>query len=334
LLADEHVDSLIVIFIPPLVTDPEAVAAAIVEGSKDSGVKPVLANFMSAKGAPEILRSIPSYGFPEAAASALAQVTLYGEWRRKPQGTMPEFSDIRADDAKAIVEQALARGGGWLSPIEICELFNAAGIPVVKSRFVSTPEEALSAATKIGFPVALKATGPTIVHKTEVGGVALNLVDATALGRAYDEMATRLGSDLTGVIIQEMVPGGVEVVVGATLDPTFGSLVLYGSGGILVELLNDVAFRIHPLTDTDAREMINEVRGTALLRGYRGSHPADEAALRDIILRVSALLEICPQIHEMDANPVKVLVQGAIVVDARVRVARLVEPPPTRRIAY
>ena len=334
LLADEQVDSLIVIFIPPLVTDPEAVAAAIVEGSKDSGGKPVLANFMSAKGAPEILRSIPSYGFPEAAASALAQVTSYGEWRRKPPGIVPEFNEIRSNDAKALVEQALARGGGWLSPIEIGELFSAAGIPVVKSRFVSTVDEAIKAAAKIGFPVALKATGPTIVHKTEVGGVALNLVDENALRRAYDDMTARLGTDLTGVVVQQMVPGGVEVVVGATLDATFGPLVLYGTGGVLVELLNDVAFRIHPLTDADAREMINEVRGTTLLRGYRGSKPADEAALLEIILRVSALLEICPQINEMDANPVKVFEKGAIVVDARVRVARVVEPPPTRRISY
>jgi acyl-CoA synthetase (NDP forming) len=192
----------------------------------------------------------------------------------------------------------------------------------------------MKAAAKIGFPVALKAAGPTIPHKTEVGGVALNLVDEKALRRAYDDMAMRLGADLTGVIVQQMVPGGVEAVVGATLDPTFGPLVLYGTGGVLVELLNDVAFRIHPLTDADAREMINEVKGTTLLRGYRGSKPADEAALLEIILRVSALLEICPQINEMDANPVKVLEKGAIVVDARVRVDRLIEPTPTRRIAY
>ena len=334
LLADENVDSLIVIFIPPLITDPEAVAAAIVEGANNANGKPVLANFMSAKGAPDILRSIPSYEFPESAASALAKVTAYGEWRRKPSGTVPAFDDIRADDAKAVVERALARGGGWLSPIEIGELFSAAGIPVAKSRLVSNLDDALKAAEKIGFPVALKAIGPAINHKTEVGGVALNLADEPAVRSAYDDMATRLGADLTGVIIQEMVPGGVEVVVGATLDKTFGPLVLYGSGGILVELLNDVAFRINPLTDTDVREMMNEVKGTALLRGYRGSRPADEAVLSEIILRVSALLEICPQIQEMDSNPVKVLEKGAIVLDARIRVDRLVELPPTRRIAY
>jgi acetate---CoA ligase (ADP-forming) len=334
LLADENVDSLIVIFIPPLITDSEAVASAIVEGTSNANGKPVLANFMSAKGAPGILSSIPSYEFPESAASALAKVTAYGEWRRKPSGTVPTFDDVRVEEAKAVVETALARGGGWLSPLEIGELFRAAGIPVAKSRLVSNIDDALTSARRIGFPVALKATGPAIIHKTEVGGVALNLSDETAVRRAYDGMSARLGNDLTGVIVQEMVAGGVEVVVGATLDQTFGPLVLYGSGGILVELLNDVAFRINPLTDTDVRDMLNEVKGTALLRGYRGSPPADEAALSETILRVSALLEICPQIQEMDANPVKVLESGAIVVDARVRVDRLVELPPTRRIAY
>jgi acyl-CoA synthetase (NDP forming) len=228
----------------------------------------------------------------------------------------------------------LKRGGGWLSPIEIADLFAAVGIPVAKSRLVTSLDDALKAAEKIGFPVALKATGPAIIHKTEVGGVILNLTDESAVGRAYDGLATRLGSDMTGVVVQQMVPEGVEVVVGATLDATFGPLVLYGSGGILVELLNDVAFRIHPLTDTDAHEMINEVKGTALLRGYRGTPAADETALSEIILRVSALLEICPQIQEMDSNPVKVLERGAIVIDARVRIDRLVEPPPTRRISY
>jgi acetyl coenzyme A synthetase (ADP forming)-like protein len=334
LLADERVDSLIVIYIPPVLTDMEGVAAAIVEGAKQSGGKPVLANFMSAKGAPEILRSIPSYVFPEAAASALAKVTNYAEWRTRPSGIVPAFDDIRADDAKAIVERAPARGGGWLSPVEIGALFAAVGIPVAKSRLVSNLDDALKAAAEIGFPVALKATGPAIVHKTEIGGVALNLADETALRHAHDDMAARLGNDLTGVIVQEMVAGGVEVVVGSTLDRTFGPLVLYGSGGILVELLNDVAFRINPLTDLDVRDMMNEVKGTALLRGYRGSNVADEAALADIVARVSALIEICPQIQEMDANPVKVLEKGAIVVDARIRVDRLAEPPPSRRIAY
>ncbi len=334
LLADERVDSLIVIFIPPLLTNPEDVAAAIVEGAREAGKKPVLANFMSAKGVPEILSNIPSYIFPEAAAFALAKVTTYGEWRSRPLGAVPTFADIRVDDARAVVEQALSRGGGWLSPVEVHDVLSAAGIAVAKSRFVTTADEAVKAAAQIGYPVALKAVGPTIVHKTEVGGVVLNLTDESALRRACASLQERLGDEITGMIVQEMVADGVEVVIGATLDPTFGPLVLYGSGGILVELLNDVAFRINPLTDTDVRDMMNEVKGSALLRGYRGAKAADEAALAETILRVSALIEICPQIHEMDANPVKVLEKGAIVVDARVRVDRLPERAPSRRIAY
>lgn len=334
LLADEHVDALIIIFIPPLITDPEAVAAAIIAGTKDAGAKPVLANFMSAKGAPEILANIPSFIFPEAAASALAKVTAYGEWRSRPPGIAPVFDDIRADEARAIVERALERGGGWLSPSDAHDLFGAVGITVARSRLVTDPKEAAKAAKDIGFPVVLKAAGPTILHKTEVGGVMLNLVDEKAVEKAYQDMLRRIGDDMTGVIVQEMVAGGVEVVIGATLDPTFGPLVLYGSGGILVELLNDVAFRINPLTASDVQEMMSEVKGTALLKGYRGMPPADEAALEEIILRVSMLLEICPQIHEMDANPVKVLQKGAIVVDARIRVDCLPEATPTRRIAY
>jgi acyl-CoA synthetase (NDP forming) len=334
LLADENVDSLIVIFIPPLITQSEDVARAIVEGAAGAGQKPVLANFMSAKGTPDILKRIPSYIFPEAAASALAKVTAYGEWRRRPSGTIPVFTDIHIDNARAVVKRALARGGGWLGPADTDELLSAAGIAVARTRFALGVEAAVEAAKEIGFPVVLKAAGPTILHKTEVGGVALNLANEEAVRSAYTSMANRLGDALTGAVVQEMVKGGVEVVVGATLNPTFGPLVLYGSGGILVELLNDVAFRINPLTDTDVDDMLNAVKGTALIRGYRGAPAADEAALRELILRVSVLLEICPEIHEMDANPVKVLEKGAIVVDARVRIDRSLEPGPTRRIAY
>ncbi|HSE96660.1 MAG TPA: GNAT family N-acetyltransferase [Blastocatellia bacterium] len=334
ILKDSSVDSLIVIFIPPLVTGPETVAAAIIEAAATAPDKPVLANFMSAEGVPDILDRIPSYTFPEAAATALGRVTTYGEWRRRPEGKVPRFDDIRVDDARAAVEQALARGGGWLSAVEINTLFDAVGIAVAKTSYASGREEAVAAAADTGFPVAVKAVGPAILHKTEVGGVALGLMDEKAVRAAYDDMAARLGDKLAGVTVQEMVTGGIEVVVGATLDPTFGPLVLMGSGGVLVELLRDVAFRMHPLTDADVEEMMSEVKGMQLLRGYRGAPPADEAALREMVLRVSALLELCPHIQEMDANPVKVLQKGAIVVDARIRVERLAPPSPTRRIAY
>jgi acyl-CoA synthetase (NDP forming) len=182
LLADEHVDSLIVIFIPPLITDPEAVAAAIVEGSKDANGKPVLANFMSAKGAPEILNSIPSYEFPESAASALAKVTTYGEWRRKPMGTVPTFGDIRTDDVKEIAEKALARGGGWLSPSKSVSCLTPQVFRWQSRGGCNESCRCVEGGREDWFRLR-SATGPAIIHKTEVGGVLLNLMDETAVRR-------------------------------------------------------------------------------------------------------------------------------------------------------
>ncbi len=202
------------------------------------------------------------------------------------------------------------------------------------ARVARTPAAAAAAARGLGFPVALKAIGPAILHKTEVGGVRLGLGDAAEVGREARALKRKLGADLTDFLVQTMVPGGVEVIAGVTRDPTFGPLVLYGSGGTLVELLADVAFRLPPLTDADVDAMLEEVRGTALLRGYRGAAPMDEGALRDLLLRLSALAEACPEVREMDLNPVKVLARGVRVVDARVRVERRVPLPPSRRIAY
>ena len=179
----------------------------------------------------------------------------------------------------------------------------------------------------------LKAVGPAILHKTEVGGVRLGLATAAAVREAAEQMSSRI-EGLTQFLVQPMVTGGVEVIVGVVRDPTFGPLLVYGSGGTLVELLSDAALSLHPLTDTDAAAMLDEVRGTALLRGYRGAPKADEAALRELLLRVSALVEACPEVREMDLNPVKVLTRGVQVLDARVRVERRAAPRRSRRISY
>lgn len=332
-LADPNVDSVLAIFIPPIATDPEAVARAIVDGTREAGEKPVLAIFMSARGAPPILQSIPSYAFPEPAAIALARAVEYGEWRRRPPGTVPDFPEARRADARQIVGAALARGGGWLDPVECDRLLAAFGIPTAAVRLVGDPASAEAAAADIGFPVVLKAVGPAILHKTEVGGVRIGLENGAAVRAAAEQMASRL-EGLTGFLVQAMVSGGVEVIVGVVRDPTFGPLVVYGSGGTLVELLSDVAFRLHPLTDADAASMLEEVRGTALLRGYRGAPRVDEDALRGLLLRVSALVEACPEVREMDLNPVKVLSRGARVLDARIRVERRSTPGRSRRIVY
>jgi acetyl coenzyme A synthetase (ADP forming)-like protein len=334
LLEDDNVDAAVVIFIPPIVTGAADVARAIVGAARGVSSKPVVATFLGEEGAPSALGSIPSYPFPERGVVALARTVSYGEWRRKPPGRVPRFPDLERNRAREVIRAALARGGGWLPPGETEALLSAFGIPVAPIRIARRATEAVEAARALGYPVVLKAVGPAILHKTEVGGVRLDLSDDQAVSGAFRDLQERLGPAMTEALIQKQVPGGVEVIVGATSDPTFGPLILYGSGGTLVELVADVAFRLHPLTDSDAAAMLEEVRGTARLRGWRGAPPADEAALRDVILRVSALIEACPEVREMDLNPVKVLARGAVAVDARVRVDRRPPAPPSRRIAY
>ena len=334
LLRDDNVDSVLTIFIPPLVTDPDAVAAEIVAASSDAAGKPIVSIFMRAEGAPATLGEIPCYTFPEPAAIALGRAAAYGEWKRKPSGTMPVFDDIRVDEARRVVEAALGRGGGWLTPQEAQDLMAAAGIPVAPAQVARDADEAVSVASHVGFPVALKAIGPTLLHKTERGAVRLRVADERAVRGVAAAFAEQFGDEMTGLLVQRMVPDGVEMLVGALHDPTFGPVVACGSGGVLVELLGDLAFRIHPLTTEDATEMVRELKGARLLQGYRGSPLADQGALHDVVLRVSALLTACPEIQELDLNPVKVLAAGACVVDARVRVERQSAGPATRRVVY
>ena len=334
-LADENVDSVLVIFIPPVATDPEAVARAIVAAGRTAAEKKtMLGIFMSVQGAPAILAPIPSYPFPESAAQALARAVEYGKWREEDDGLVPVFPDARPDAAREVVAGALARGGGWLTPPEAERVLAAFGIPCAPQRLAADAAGAVAAARELGYPVAMKAVGPDIVHKTEVHGVRLGLKHDEDVEAALADLRSRLGPRLTGVLVQPMVTGGVEVIAGTTQDPTFGPLVLYGSGGILVDLLQDVTFRLSPLTDVDAARMLEDVRGKALLRGYRGAPPMDEGALRELLLRVSALSEACPEIREMDLNPVTVLARGVRVLDARIRVGRPPRLPASRRIAY
>jgi len=332
-LADPGVDSLIVIFIPPLVTEAETVVAAVVAEASESP-KTILATFMTAKGAPRGLAPIPCYPFPESAVTALARATEYALWRRRPAAAFRELADVHPGDARELLANALERGDGWLTPAEARSVLTAYGIPVARSRLAPGWEEVRRAAKEIGYPVALKAIGPTIVHKSDVGGVKLDISNARELRAAFDDLVSRLGESATGYLVQEMVPRGVEVIVGAVTDRTFGPLVMYGSGGTLVELLGDTAFRIAPLSDLDAADMLNEVKGTARLRGFRGAPPADEKALTELLLRVSALIEVCPDIREVDLNPVNVFESGARVVDFRIRVGRPPAPARSRRVSY
>ncbi|HEX2443749.1 MAG TPA: GNAT family N-acetyltransferase, partial [Vicinamibacterales bacterium] len=260
LLRDEQVDSVMVIFIPPLVTEPDLVATAIAESARQAADKPVLAIFMRADGAPAALLGIPCFSFPESAAIALARATAYGVWRQKPADTIPVFPDLDSDRARRLVDEVLGRGGGWLTPDESQALMEAVGVETAPARVVRSGREAVEAARAIGMPVALKAIGPTLLHKTERQAIRLNLLEEAAVLAAYADLEMRLGKELSGVLVQAMVPGGIEMLVGAVQDPTFGPLVVCGSGGVLVELVGDRAFRLHPLGVRDAAEMIDELK--------------------------------------------------------------------------
>jgi acetate---CoA ligase (ADP-forming) len=334
ILLDEHVDSVITIFIPPLVTDPKSVAAAIAEGARADPRKPVLGVFMRAEGAPDALAPIPAYAFPESAALALARVTTYGRWRARPIEAAPELDRFDRDRIRSIVDDVLARSGGWATAEEAAALLTAAGIEGAASSVASDLDHTVLAASAVGYPVALKALGPTLLHKTERGAVALNLVDEARVRSTYADFAARFGSEMTSVLVQQMVPKGVEMIVGAVHDPQFGPVMACGTGGVLVDVLADTAFRLHPLSASDATEMVSELRGARLLRGYRGAPAADEAALRDTLLRVSALLTAVPEIQELDLNPVIVLQSGACAVDVRIRIDRVLPLRKGRRVDY
>jgi acetyl coenzyme A synthetase (ADP forming)-like protein len=332
--SDGSIDALIVIFIPPLVTRAEDVARAVrtAAGSLASSI-PILTVFMSARGVPAELRGegvrVPSYAFPEDAARALALGAQYGAWRSRPEGSVPTYPDAGRDEAAGVISAALSRGPSWLAPDEVAALFGCYGLPLAEWRLAATPDEAGRAAGEIGHPVALKAVAPGLVHKTEAGAVRLGLEGAETVADAAREMAERMalaGVEIERFLVQRMVPQGVEMLIGVVHDPLFGPVVAVGAGGTAVELLKDVQVRITPLSDVDAPEMIRSLATFPLLDGYRGSPRMDVAALEDVLLRVGTMVETHPELAEMDCNPVVVLPNGAVIVDARVRLGTP-EPP-------
>jgi acyl-CoA synthetase (NDP forming) len=200
------------------------------------------------------------------------------------------------------------------------------GIPVVRFSVVTSSESAISTAEQLGYPVALKAAAPELVHKSDVGGVALDLRDERAVGGAYADMERALGDAMGGAVVQQMVPSGVETIVGVTHDPSFGPLVLFGLGGVTAELLADRALRIVPITDEDARQLVRALRASPLLFGYRGRPAVDVGALENLLLRVGYLADEVSEISEMDLNPVIVGADGVVAVDVKIHVT----PAPAR----
>ena len=349
-----EVDALIALYVSTGQADPRGMAQAIVEGGTASGPEgetkprrqvPLLVCWMGEEdkdsGVDAFAQAkIPTYAFPEIPALVLSKAAAYAEWRAQPTGMIPDFDDMDLGAARACCRRVdLERQGGWLSAEETRMVLTSARLPMAPGGLARTMDDAASLARQVGFPVAVKLASRTVVHKTEAGGVVLNLQDMESVRRAFVDIRQRLAQDhrldaMDGVIVQPMVSGGVELLVGVTHDPLFGPLLAFGLGGIHVEILRDVCFRITPLTDRDAKEMVRSIRGFPLLEGYRGHPPADLAAIEEILLRVSRLVEEVPEITELDLNPVFALPpgQGCLIVDARIKVEAVVNTSPARPV--
>jgi acyl-CoA synthetase (NDP forming) len=337
LLASAELDGLIALYIDVGLSDPASISQGLADGvaaaRQTTGVqKPAFACLMGSGFAGRAItagaETIPNFAFPESPARVLGKLANYAGWRDKPAGVIPEFDDIDPQAARSICENALRmRGAGWLSADETRRVLGALALPLPRGGFCATLEDAERMARDIGFPVALKLASREVVHKTEFGGVQLNLQDQAAVRRAYENIRDQLARQnllgaMDGVIVQPMISGGVELMVGVAPDPSFGPLIAFGLGGIHVEILKDVVFRVTPITDADAEEMVRGIRGYRLLEGYRGHAPADVPAIEQLLLRIARLVEEVPEIEELDLNPVIALApgQGCLVVDARIRV--------------
>jgi acetyl coenzyme A synthetase (ADP forming)-like protein len=332
---DPAVDAVVAMYVPPMVSRPDEIAAAIAQGAGEvPAEKPVLCVFLSSKGAPALLSQgsrgkLPAFSYPENAAMALAAAERYGRWRKRPRGRASTLGRLAETTIRGVVDRVLAGADGprWRGAHDLAMVLRAAGIAFADAETVA-PAEAPAAADRMGFPLVAKAIAPGLVHKSDAGGVVLGLDSPKAVADAVVTLRERMraiGRPLESVLLQRQVSDGIEALVGVTTDPTFGPLVVCGLGGVLVELLRDVAFHLTPVTDVDAREMVSELRAATLLDGYRGIPPGDRDSFVDVILRVSALVEIAPEIRELDLNPVKLLApgKGAVVVDARLRLAPL-----------
>jgi acetate---CoA ligase (ADP-forming) len=334
-LTSDKADALIVIYTP---VDPatsgdtlQAIREGIAAGrAAGATYKPIFSCLMAGGGRSRPLvvgdEHVPVFAFPENAVRALAKVTPYAEWRRQTPGLLWSFEDIHTEDARAVCRSGSEPQGRWLTGDETRTVLGAFGLPMAAGTIARSADEAAALACVLGFPVVAKLASRGVQHKTDIGGVCLNLASDAAVRRAFAEImaaACRAGADdIDGVLIQAMIEGGVETIIGVADDPLFGPLVAFGLGGIHVEVLGDVGFRVAPLTDRDADELLSGIRGRRLLDGYRGHPPADLEALRELLLRVSRLAIEVPEISELDLNPVIALPpgHGCRIVDARIRV--------------
>jgi acetyl coenzyme A synthetase (ADP forming)-like protein len=326
-LADPGVDVALVVNVTPLLSDPSEVLQASTAAAAEAPGKPVLAVMMAtedfyarSQGRGDLL---PVYRFPESAALALAQLCRYAEWRRRPAEDAPPAFAV---DDERVAELLAATGEGYLPSADALAVLAAYGIPAVPWRLVETAADVLAAAEELGYPVVLKAVGPALVHKSELGAVAVDLRTPEELRAAQDAMERRLvaaGVGSEGWLVQRLLRGGQEVVFGVSTDPRFGPLLMFGLGGKYVEVLRDVRFAVTPLAADEAAATIRGIRGFPLLAGVRGDAPADLALLEEVLLRLAQLVTRHPRVAELDLNPfLAAPADGtSAALDVRIRVA-------------
>ena len=325
LLADSRLSAVVVLFVPAVSATADEVAAAVeAVASASTAGKPLLAVVMSSEGVPEAVRGsrhVAAFAYPESAARALGRTAERADWLRRPHGAVPVLDDVDRERAQAVADAALAVSeDSWLAPSPTRELLSAYRIPLVPERLAETSEAAAAAAVELGFPSVVKTAAPG-AHKTETGGIALDLQDPSDVRGA----AERIGLP---VVVQPLVPGGAELLAGVVQDPVFGPLVAFGPGGVFAELIGEAAFRIVPLTDLDAEELVTEGKAGRLVAGFRGAPAASVPALTDLVHRLARLGEDLPAVAELDLNPVIALPDRCVAVDARIRIRR---PTPIRR---
>ncbi len=330
-LQDKNVDSVIVIFVHPLMTDAAAVNTAI-HRACGRHEKPVLGVFMSTREQRRAKSdgcTLPVYMFPESAARALAAMYRYSLIKHRPEGKIHRF-DVKAEAAESVVMRARAEGRKWLSPPEVETLLSAYGFEMPRSALCGDAERAVAAANEIGYPVVLKLVSRDVLHKSDVGGVRPDIRNEAEVRAAFSQITESFAGlkagnpsfAMDGVLVQEMVRGGKETILGMTTDQSFGPVIMFGLGGVYVEVLKDVAFRVAPLNDVDANEMVHAIKGFPILNGARGEKPVDIERLSEHLQRMSQMILDLPEIREMDINPLVVFEKGRQfkVLDARIAI--------------
>jgi acetyltransferase len=325
LMDEEQIDSVYINFVTPPFVDTESVAREMADVSKHKR-KPIICNYMTDKSqwivTTSILRDggIPCYDFPEMAAKALAALTRFGKIRSREIGEVKKFDDINKNKAETIFMEAKKSKRQSLSAQEVYEVLTAYNIPVAEWNVVNSIEEAEKAAEELGYPVVIKADSISVIHKSDVGGVAINLEDSNAVKIAVEEMKMKFGTTDLNFLVQKYLPGGRELIVGAKAEPGLGHLIMFGMGGIFVEVLKDVVFKIAPVTNVEAAEMLSSIKAAPLIDGIRGEKSVNKDGVIDIIQRTSQLVTDLPIIQEMDLNPIIAYEDQVCVVDVRIKI--------------